>query len=172
MPSKNPRLSVVLSPAVAATLAAISKETGDSASSLVRGLLDQTAPALERMLELVRAAKAAKGQIGEGVRGSMDRVVNDLQDALALANDRTGRVVADLVSQAETVKARRRRSGLAAAERSPAGAAPPHGWTAKEEADFQAYQAVILARERAAKAASTPVSVTRGSGTGKTRRKG
>jgi hypothetical protein len=137
MPSKNPRLSVVLSPAVASTLAALSQETGDSASSLVRGLLDQAAPALERMLELVRAAKAAKGQIGEGVRGSMDRVIDDLHDALAVADARTGRVVADLVSQAEAVKGRRRRSGQAHAERAPGGAAP----------------------------ASTPVPVTRGSGT-------
>jgi hypothetical protein len=124
MPSKNPRLSVVLSPAVAATLAAISKETGDSASSLVRGLLDQTAPALERMLQLVRAAKAAKGQIGDGVRGSMDRVIDDLHDALAVADSRTGRVVSDLVSQAEAVKGRRRRvdgvaGGTAAAPSTP-----------------------------------------------------
>jgi hypothetical protein len=138
MPSKNPRLSVVLSPAVAATLAAISKETGDSASSLVRGLLEQAAPALERMLELVKAAKAAKGQIGDGVRGSMDRVIDDLHDALAVADSRMGRAVSDLVSQAEEVKGRRRRG---------AGVA---GGTAA--------------------ASSTPVPVTRGSGTGRTRR--
>ena len=42
MPSKNPRISVVLSPSLAATLAALSEATGDSASSLVRGLLEQT----------------------------------------------------------------------------------------------------------------------------------
>jgi hypothetical protein len=141
MPTKNPRLSVVLSPAVAATLAAISEETGDSASSLVRGLLDQAAPALERMLGLLRAAKAAKGQIGSGVRGSMDRVVDDLHDALAVADSRAARIVADLVSQAEAVKGRRRRSGLAPS-RAPGGAAPVP--------------------------ASTPVPVTRGSGGGKT----
>ena len=63
MPSKNPRLSVVISPALAATLTALAEETGESASGLVRGLLDQTQPALERMLQLVRAAKAAKGNI-------------------------------------------------------------------------------------------------------------
>lgn len=137
MPSKNPRLSVVLPPSVAATLAAISAETGDSASSLVRGLLEQTEPALQRMLELVRAAKAAKGQIGEGMRGSMDRVIDDLHDALAVADARTGRVVADLVTQAEGVKGRRRPAAGT-------GAARPSG------------RAVV---------ASTPVPVTRGSGT-------
>lgn len=137
MPSKNPRLSVVLSPALAATLAAIAEETGESASGVVRGLLEQSEPALQRMLELVRAAKAAKGQISTGVAVALDRVVDDLEDALALADSRTGRVVADLVSQAQAVQGRRRRSGQARAARGPAGAAPAH---------------------------PTPVPVTRGSG--------
>jgi hypothetical protein len=129
MPSKNPRLSVVLSQSLAATLAAISAETGESASSLVRGLLEQTEPALGRMLELVRAAKAAKGQIGAGVAGTMDRVIDDLQDALAVAEARTGRVVADLVGQAESVRGRRRprtdgaagRPGVSGPSSTPAG---------------------------------------------------
>ena len=137
MPSKNPRLSVVLSPSLAATLAEISHETQESASSLVRGLLEQAEPALGRMLELVRASKAAKGQIGAGLAGSMDRAIDDLSDAIAVADARAGRVVADLVAQAEAVKGRRR----------PAvgtGAARPGGRSA---------------------APSTPVPVTRGSGT-------
>lgn len=125
MPSSNPRLSVVLPPSLAATLAALSAETGDSASSLVRGLLEQAAPALERMLELVRAAKAAKGQIGEGLRGSMDRVIDDLHDALAVADARTGRVVADLVSQAEGVRGRRRRGARGAGDTAAAPASTP-----------------------------------------------
>lgn len=139
MPSKNPRLSVVLPSALAATLAALAEETGESASGVVRGLLEQSEPALQRMLELVRAAKAAKGQIGTGVAVALDRVVDDLEDALALADSRAGRVVADLVSQAQAVQGRRRRSGQARALRAPAGAAPSPGH-------------------------STPVPVTRGSG--------
>jgi urease gamma subunit len=128
MPTKNPRLSVVLSPSLAATLAALSTETGESASSLVRGFLEQSEQGLVRMLDLVRAAKSAKGQISEGLRGNMSRVVDDLQDALALADARTGRVVADLVATAEQVKGRRRRgagmpqapsAGAAAAARTP-----------------------------------------------------
>jgi hypothetical protein len=137
MPSKNPRLSVVLTPSVAATLASLSAETGDSASSLVRGLLEQCEPALLRMLELVRAAKSAKGQIGSGVADSLTRVVDDLQDALAVADARTGRVVADLVDQAQAVKGRRRPTAGG-------GGAAPGGRPA---------------------VGSTPVPVTRGSGT-------
>jgi hypothetical protein len=89
---------------------------------------------LERMLQLVRAAKAAKGQIGDGVRGSMDRVIDDLQDALAVADSRLGRVAVDLVGQAEAVRGRRR-----------AGDPRP-------------------ARGGRAEPGSTPVPVTRGSG--------
>ena len=115
MPTKSPRLSVVLSPSLAATLAALSEATGDSASSLVRGLLEQTEPALQRMLQLVTAAKAAKGSIGAGVGESLGRVVTDLEDAIALADHRAGRAVRDLVAQAEVVPGRRRRAGGGAA---------------------------------------------------------
>lgn len=126
MPSKNPRLSVVISPTLAATLAALSEETGESSSGLVRGLLEQTQPALERMLQLVRAAKAAKGNIAGGVGESLHRVVSDLEDAVALADGRMSRAARDLVSSAEEVKGRRRpgsgaerRSGPAAAGLTP-----------------------------------------------------
>ena len=107
MPAKNPRLSVVLPPSLAATVAAIAEETGESASSLVRGLLVQTEPALRRMLQLVRAANGAKGEIGSGVAKSLDRVVDTLQDAILLADVRAEQAINDLVSTAESVKGRR-----------------------------------------------------------------
>lgn len=141
MPSKNPRLSVVLTPSVAATLAALSEASGDSASSLVRGLLEQVEPALQRMLQLVIAAKEAQGQIGAGAQSSMTRVMDDLQDAMAVADARLGRVVRDLVSDAEEVKGRRR----AATDDSGGGAARS-------------------VRRVSALGAKTPAPVTRGSG--------
>lgn len=125
MPSKNPRLSVVLPPAVAATLGALASETGDSASSLVRGLLEQAHPALDRMLQLVRAAKQAKGGISAGVAGTLDRVVQDLEDAFDLADVRAGRAIRDLVSEAETVKGRRRPPGRAAGTAAAAASSDP-----------------------------------------------
>ena len=132
MPSKNPRLSVVLSPSLAATLQALSHATGESASSLVRGILEQSEPAFQRMLQLVAAASAARGQIGDGVAHSLRKVVDDLEDAMVVADARLSRASSDLVGQAEAVSGRRRRQ----------------------------------------KAASTPVPVTRGSGSPKITRKG
>lgn len=124
MPTKNPRLSVVLSPSLAATLAALSEETGDSASSLVRGLLEQVEPALQRMLHLVRAAKQAKGQIGAGVGDALTRVVHDLEDSMAVADSRVDRVVRDLVETAEKVEGRRRGAGGGAARAAAAPSTP------------------------------------------------
>lgn len=153
MPTKNPRLSVVVSPALAATLAELSEETEQSSSSLVRGLLEQAAPALRRMLDLVRAAKAAQGQIGQGVAASMHRVVEDLADAVALADSRYDRVLVDLVDQAEAVSGRRRRVAGSG------GAAPRR-------------ESRPVLGVAAPRSGETPALVTRGSGTGKTRRKG
>lgn len=146
MPAKNPRLSVVLSPSLAATLAALSHATEESASGIVRGLLEQSEPALLRMVQLVAAAKAAKGQIGEGVSQSLGKVVADLEDAMALADSRMGRLERDLVDQAQVVEGRKR---------------------AKVNAGRVATRA-----HQSDSAASTPVSVIRGSGPGKTLRTG
>ena len=122
--SKNPRLSVVLSPSLAATLAALSEATGDSASSLVRGLLEQSEPALVRMLQLVRAARDAQWQIGAGVGQSLQRVAEDLEEAVAVADVRAQRAVRDLVQSAESVRGRRRGAGGGAARASAAASTP------------------------------------------------
>ena len=137
MPAKNPRLSVVLTPSVAATLAALADASGESASSLVRGLLAQVEPALQRMLQLMLAAKAAQGNIGSGVAATLSRVVDDLEHASAASDVLLEQVQQDLVSSAEEVKSRRRGGTRMRAERAPGAAAPE---------------------------ASTPVPVTRGSG--------
>lgn len=142
MPTKNPRLSVVMSPSLAATLAALSDATGNSVSSLVRDLLEQTEPALQRMVQLVNAAKQAKGAIGSGVGQALDRVITDLEEAVVLADHRAGRAVRDLVETAEAVRGRRR--GVDG----------------------------VAGREPVVVGVKTPALVTRGSGTGKTRKKG
>lgn len=144
MPTKNPRLSVVLSPALSATLTALAHESGESSSSLVRGLLEQSRPGLERMLHLLRAANAAKGQIGSGVGDVLLRVHDDLERALLASEARIARVESDLVSQAEAFRVRKRPSGGRSGAAAPAG--PPQ-------------------------AALTPVPVTRGSGMTKEARK-
>jgi hypothetical protein len=146
MPSKNPRLSVVLTPSLAALLSQLAEETGESASSLVRDLLTQSEGALQRMLQLVVAAKAAKGQIGGGLAASMERVVRDLETAQGLVDNRSADMLGDLVAMAETVRPRRRAPIPGAASSARAGRVPEGG--------------------------STPVPVTRGSGPTSSTKKG
>ena len=150
MPASNPRLSVVLTPSLFATLQQLGHATDQSASAIVRDLLLQTEPALRRMLALVLAANGAREQIGEGVGSALFRVVSDLEHQLERETD--GEVgYQDLVTQAEAVQGRARRAG---------GAAGAGGGAAR------AGRAVRSQGE-----GLTPVPVTRGSGTGKTRRK-
>lgn len=97
-------------------------------------------PAFQRMHQLFKAANNAKGQIGGGTGAALAKVVDDMEDALALADARLQRVTRDLVAGAEAVEGRRRRIG-AAGTVSPAAAS---------------------------KLAGGPRLVTRGSGTRKT----
>ena len=146
MPASNPRLSVVLTPSLFATLQQLAAATDQSASSIVRDLLLQTEPALRRMLALVLAANGAREQIGDGVGSTLFRVVEDLEREL---ERKTGGefVYQDLVDQAEALQGRAARAS-GAGERKRARAVRP------------------LVAE-----GETPVPVTRGSGTGKPRRK-
>lgn len=122
MAAKNPRLSVVLTPSLAATLAQISEVSGESASAVVRGLLLQSEPALGRMLELLKAASRAKDLVGSGLGDTLSRVVDDLETAVAVADERMSRMTGDLVAKAEAEELQgRRRSpgGGSAAPRRP-----------------------------------------------------
>ena len=139
---KNPRISVVLTPSLAALLAQMAEETGESAASFVRDLLIQSEPALHRMLQLVVAAKSAKGQIGSGLHDTMDRVLRDLEGAAERAQHAGDHLIADLVAQSEAIRPRRR-------------AAAPSGKRSAE------------GRGGLSEGGSTPVPVTRGSGTPK-----
>jgi hypothetical protein len=139
MAGKNPRITVSLTPSLVATLAGISKESGESTSSIVRGLLVQSEPAFQRMWQLFKAANTAKGQIGGGTGAALAKVVDDLEDALAVADARLHRATRDLVAGAETVEGRRRRNGAAGTD----------------------------SAASASKGGANPRSVTRGSGTGK-----
>jgi hypothetical protein len=146
MPSKNPRISVVLPPSLAVLIAQLAEEMGESSSSLVRDLLMQMEGSLQRMFHLVVAAKQAKGQIGGGLSKTMDRVIEDLEMAQKLVDNRADDMLGDLVAIAEKVRPRRRAPIPGGAKLARAGGVPKGG--------------------------STPVPVTRGSGPPRSPKKG
>lgn len=147
MATKNPRISVTLTPETAAVLARISTLSKGSVSSLVGELLETTLPVFERMAQALEAAaqleseaKSAKGDIAAGLQRAQDR----LEDQLGLALTTMDDGLRPILEQAEKVSRR-----AAKAPRAVRGAGG------------------LRQSEKASEAVSTPVPVTRGSGTPK-----
>lgn len=141
MPTKNPRISVTLTPELAAILERLSGLTGNSKSAMVAELLETAVPVFHRMSEVLEAAETLKGhalsakdQIIEG----LDRAQGRIEEQLGLSLEQLDDGFRPLLEAAEKVS---RRGARAGGSRSAGGAAS------------------------GPKGRSTPVPVTRGSGT-------
>lgn len=135
MATKNPRISVTVTPEAAAVLARLSDLAGGSVSSLVGQLIDTTFPVFERMALALEAAKKLQehGQLPvDDIRQSMDKAQTRIEEQLGLSLEEMDLGLRPLLDQAEKVS----RRGTRAA----GGARTPRRLT-------------------------TPVPVTRGSGT-------
>lgn len=145
MATKNPRITITLTPELHAVLRRLSDLTSNSQSGIVAELLTSSLPVFERMCEVLDAAQKLKEHglsAPQAVRDSLDRAQAKLEGQMSLvleAFDEGGR---PLLEQAEKVG--RRKAG-AGGTRSAGGPAP------------------------AVRRSSTPVPVTRGSGTPKSR---
>jgi hypothetical protein len=148
MPASNPRLTVTLKPSVQAVLQRLSSLTGDSQSALVGGLLEQSLPVMERMIQVFEAADATKLVLGSHMADSLVRAHTKLETQLGLALETFDTGIRPILDAAERVPRRAAKTGAGdgrADARTKPGAAAA---------------AAVLA-------ASTPVPVTRGSGTPK-----
>jgi hypothetical protein len=108
MPALNPRVSVTLTPELAAVLRELSVLCGNSQSALIAGLLEQSAPVLTRMVTVLQAAATiqheASAEIARGLRDAHTAV--EKQFALSLDGIDDG--VRPILAAAEKV---RRRAG-------------------------------------------------------------
>lgn len=145
MPTVNPRVNVTLSPSLDSLVVRLAGLQEVSKSQVLRELLEVAEPALQRAVALMEAAAKAKGSVLDGLARSLSQAQDTIEGQLSEHLAGLDAVTADLVTQAEEVRGRRRRSGQARS-RAPGGAAPA--------------------------GASTPVPVTRGSGGGKTLTRG
>lgn len=67
MPTQNPRISVTLTPEIAALLDRLSVLVGNSKSSMVAELLAEAVPIFERMITVLEAAQTLKEQATGGI---------------------------------------------------------------------------------------------------------
>lgn len=79
MPAVNPRITITLKPQTHAALQRMSALAGNSMSSIVGELLEQSQPVFDRMVRLLEAA----AKIKDSAQGEKDRIAKSLEDAQA-----------------------------------------------------------------------------------------
>lgn len=77
MPAVNPRITITLKPQTHAALQRMSALAGNSMSSIVGELLEQSQPVFDRMVRLLEAA----AKIKDSAQGEKDRIAKSLEDA-------------------------------------------------------------------------------------------
>jgi hypothetical protein len=117
MPTSNPRVNVTLSPSLDNLLCRLAALQGVSKSSVLRELLETSEPALQRVVALMDAAAAAKPSMLRDLANSLDKAQSTLEGNLGEALRGFDGATADLVSQAEAVRGRRRGRAPVARER-------------------------------------------------------
>jgi hypothetical protein len=142
MPATNPRLTITLTPAVAAMLREMSQLAGNSQSAIVGDLLETSLPVFERVIHALRAASTIQAAAKTEIAAGLDRAQAKLEDHLQLVLDDMDTGMRPLLDRAEQVTRRAGGARGAVATRSVASAP----------------------RAGASKAVLTPVPVTRGSG--------
>ena len=118
MPTKNPRLTMTLTPTIAAQLRRLSELTGNSQAALVSELLEGQEKVFAKLIHVLEAAHVAKEQMVAGLTEDMEKAQAKIEAQLGLVLDDFDQGFAPLVAEAEKI---RRRSGRAAP--APAGAA-------------------------------------------------
>ena len=149
MPAVNPRVSVTLTPAMDAVLKRLSDVSGQSKSSLIAEILEQSQPVFERMALILETAKSATKDAKERMAANLEEAHTQLLHQAGLVDDLFTQQTADLVGELEQI-----------GRRKPKGAVGQAG-TERQRVHRLPHSAV---RGAGAEASGTPL-VTRGSGT-------
>lgn len=121
MPTKNPRLTITLQPAVSAQLAELSRLTGDSQSAIIADMLEKSAPVFDRVIKVLSAAEVAKAELKERMASDLDKAQTKIERQLGLALEGFDQYTGSLLAGVETVTRRRRATVGAEASAAPAG---------------------------------------------------
>lgn len=119
MPTKNPRLTMTLSPPLAAQLRRMSELTGNSQAALVSELLEGNSAVFDRLIRLLEAARDAKGEMVAQFVEDMNAAQTKIEQHLNLsleALDVATPAADEVPSLLEGVEKVKRRAGRAAPE--------------------------------------------------------
>lgn len=94
MPATNPRITITLTPEVHQLLKRLSALTGNSQSSMVSDLLQESGPVLRRMLQVLEAAETLKAhaatfpaQLSDSLAAAQERLEGQLGLALGAMDE-------------------------------------------------------------------------------------
>lgn len=103
MSGLNPRISVTLTPAVDAALKRLSEASGQSRSSLVGEILEQSLPVFERLAVVIETAKTATQEAKARMASNMEAAQTKLESHLGIVHDLFEEQTADLIADIEAV---------------------------------------------------------------------
>lgn len=127
MPAINPRVSVTLTPALDATLKRLSDVSGQSKSSIIAEILEQSQGVFERMAIIMETAKTATQEAKERMAANMEEAHSKLLEQAGVVADLFEEQTLDLVGELEQIGRRKSKGGglghggSAAAHRAPGG---------------------------------------------------
>lgn len=109
--TKNPRLTMTLTPSLSARLRRLSELTGNSQASLVSELLEGQEIVFDRIIRALEAAQLAREEMVPSLMADLDKSRVAIEAQLGLALDEMDRGIAPLVDEMEAIKRRRARVG-------------------------------------------------------------
>ena len=125
MPTKNPRLTMTLTPTTAAQLRRLSELTGNSQASLISELLEGQEMVFDRVIQALEAAALVKEEMKSSLREDLDRSQRVIEAQLGLVLESLDNAAAPLLKEAEKIRRRKGRvtgGGGQAERRTPPGA--------------------------------------------------
>ena len=110
MPTKNPRLTLTLTPTTAAQLRRLSELTGNSQASLISELLEGQELVFARVIQALEAAKLVKEEMKSSLRADLDRSQQVIEAQLGLVLESLDNASAPLLKEAEKIRRRKGRA--------------------------------------------------------------
>jgi hypothetical protein len=110
MSTLNPRITVTLTPAVAAVLKDMSALGGNSQSSIVGELLSSALPVLERVVATLRAGAVVEAAARQEIAAGLDRAQERLERQMGSLMDEFDTVSRPLFEEAEKVQRRAKKA--------------------------------------------------------------
>jgi len=110
MPAKNPRLTITLEPALAATLRRLSELTGNSQSKIIAEILEGSEQVFSKIVRVLEAAEKAKAEVKGRAAANLDEAQGRMEAQLQLVMGEFDQYTGSLLAEVESISRRSRKA--------------------------------------------------------------